>query len=106
MRDLCYNPRMKPRSTRETLRTVEWCNLWNYSAAYHSDGVGTKTHLTTAEGLAGKTLCGRRFPTDKGYPSNVGFCKACLKKAYAAGHPRGFTKALACVPSEEADPGG
>jgi hypothetical protein len=61
-----------------TLRRVAWCNVWN--AAYQSrDGNGSKVHLTTSEQATGKTLCGRIFPADKGYPASIGTCRACLR---------------------------
>ena len=87
------------------LRRVAWCNLWNRSLASDRDGIGTKFHLTADEGYTGKTLCGKTFPKDKGYPSTwgAGFCKRCLNKAYAKGYEPGFTKGLRSVPTIETD---
>jgi hypothetical protein len=89
--------------TVQKLRSVAWCNIWNRSLANNSDGYGTKSHLTESEGVAGKTLCGRSFPRDKGYPSTwgAGYCKRCINKALAKGHQPGFTKGLESVPSRE-----
>lgn len=84
------------------MRKVCWCNLWNSAAAYHSD-VGSLIHLTEAEGVAGKTLCGKSFPADKGYPASGRLCKRCVKAARAQGHPQGFSVNLEYVPSVERD---
>lgn len=64
---------------------VAWCNVWNRSAASHRDGAGTRLHLTDSASVRGKTLCGKTFPADKGYPSWTRACQSCLKKARAAG---------------------
>lgn len=45
------------------------------------NGRGSKIHLTEAEGAEGKTLCGKVFPADKGYPYHLGMCKTCLRKS-------------------------
>lgn len=88
-----------------TLRTVSWTNIWNRSLASDRDGIGTKPHLTADTGLSGKTLCGRAFPDDKGYPSTWGesFCKRCLNRAYKMGFEKGFTRGLSAVPSRASD---
>jgi hypothetical protein len=80
---------------------VAWCNVWNRSLANDGDGYGTKRHLTASEGVAGRTLCGKSFPADKGYPSTwgAGYCRRCVKAAYAKGYTQGFTKGLYAVPS-------
>lgn len=86
-----------------TLRLVAWTNIWNRSAAVNSDGHGTKHHVTSEAGYSGKTLCGRTFPEDKGYPSTwgAGVCKRCANRAYAMGFEKGFTRGLKSVPSIE-----
>ena len=84
------------------LYVVAWCSVWNTSAGIHGDA-GTLMHLTEASTLAGSTLCGKSFPADKGHAGGVTrYCKRCLKKAYAAGEPQGFTRSLQFVRSEEA----
>lgn len=89
--------------TAVRLRTVAWTNLWNRSLASDRDGIGTKWHLTAGEGYTGKTLCGKTYPKDKGYPSTwgAGYCKRCVSKAYALGYEKGFTNGLKAVPSLE-----
>ena len=82
------------------MRKVCWCNLWNRSAAFHHD-VGSRVHLTEAEGVTGKTLCGREFPADKGYPAHAHVCKRCVQIARKRGYQRGFTLYLEFVPSRE-----
>ena len=60
------------------MRLVKWQTTMNYSL----DGGGTtRLHLTEAEGLAGKTLCGREFLARKGWPTAVRYCKTCVRKA-------------------------
>ena len=60
------------------MRLVKWQTTMNYSL----DGGGTtRLHLTEAEGLTGKTLCGRIFPTEKGWPTAVRYCKTCVRKS-------------------------
>lgn len=83
-----------------TLYAVKWCNVWNHSAALHSD-TGSLIHLTGSTTLAGTTLCGRRFPAHKGSAAGFRFCKRCLKKAYAAGQPQGFTRSIEWIRSSE-----
>lgn len=61
------------------LRTVKWKNLWNYTA---EEGGTTRLHLTAAEGTTGKTLCGRDYPRNKGFPTAVRYCKTCVKKSH------------------------
>lgn len=60
------------------MRTVKWKNLWNYT---QEEGGTTRLHLTSSEGLTGKTLCGREYPRNKGYPTAVRYCKTCVKKS-------------------------
>lgn len=84
------------------MRKVCWCNIWNSAAAYHSD-VGSRVHLTEAEGLTGKTLCGKSFPADKGYPAHAQLCKRCVRIARNKGCQQGFSQNLDYVPSKETD---
>lgn len=60
------------------LRQVVWSNVWNWTNA---NGHGTRVHLTEAIGEAGKTLCGKEFPAEKGTPAGIFVCKRCLKKS-------------------------
>lgn len=60
------------------MRTVKWKNLWNWTS---EEGGTTRLHLTNDEGLAGKTLCGREYPSAKGYPTAARYCKMCVKKS-------------------------
>ena len=83
------------------MRKVCWCNLWNSAAALHGD-VGSKVHLTQSVGSTGKTLCGKTFPADKGYPAAAQLCKRCVRIAYSQGCERGFTERLDWVGSVEA----
>lgn len=87
--------------TTLTLHKVAWCNTFNHSTAINCDGYGSKAHLTSADGKAGKTLCGKEFPAVKGYPSTVGFCKRCCNAAYKMGFEKGFTKELGWVESSD-----
>lgn len=91
--------RRKP-VTVERLRLVTWCNLWNVIAANNGDGYGTKPHLTRMEGREGKTLCGKRYPREKGHPSTWGerLCKRCRTSAYRLGYEKGFERGLIYVP--------
>lgn len=67
------------------LRKVMWCASVSYMAQLHGD-YGTTVHLTFESGDAGKTLCGKKFPSDKGHPSANRMCKRCLKSARSKGH--------------------
>jgi hypothetical protein len=60
------------------MRKVKWKNLWNWTG---EEGGTTRLHLTDSDELSGKTLCGRKFPRCKGYPSAVRYCKTCVKKS-------------------------
>ncbi len=60
------------------MRLVAWKNLWNWT---QEEGGTTRLHLTEAEGLAGKTLCGREFPRRKGFPFSTRYCKVCVRKS-------------------------
>lgn len=80
------------------LRRVYWTK---YHVTTYHDHAPTLQHLTADAGLRGKTLCGRKFPADKGQAQGWKFCKRCVQKAYALGFVKGFTKELDFVPSEE-----
>lgn len=73
------------------LRRVQWVNWREQIQAMDSDR-GCHHHLTLAEGLTGKTLCGRAFPAYKGGPSPLAgrWCKRCLNLA----KKRGFDQAM------------
>lgn len=75
------------------LRQVVWANVWNWT---HGDGIASRVHLTTDDGLTGKTLCGKKFPRTKGCPSCYKTCRACLKKVKIT---REQWNALGYVPS-------
>jgi hypothetical protein len=77
------------------MRTVKWKNLWNWSS---EEGGTTRLHLTEGEGLSGTTLCGRKFPRHKGYPTAVHYCKACVKKSKFTSEQ---LRTLESVPSAE-----
>lgn len=83
------------------LRNVAWCNLWTVGASYRGQETPGRVHITDAEGITGKTLCGRKFPANKGFPSAGRYCKRCCAAAYARGEVKGFSKDLEWVPSEE-----
>ena len=68
-----------------SLRVVAWTSVWNYTGGLHRDGAGSRIHLTETAGLAGKTLCGRDFPSAKGYPSPTRRCSHCLRMARLRG---------------------
>lgn len=87
-------------SRAPTVYAVKWCNVWQWSAASHSD-TGSLIHLSSSSSVAGMTLCGRAYPKAKGYPAGVRYCKRCIKKAYAAGHVQGFTRGLEFIRSVE-----
>jgi hypothetical protein len=82
------------------LRRVQWVNWRDRGMKELHGDVGCRIHLTSAEGLTGKTLCGREFPADKGWYSPHKFCKRCVNKAYKMGFQQGFTKDLDSVPSK------
>lgn len=67
------------------LRRVAWQNLWNWT---QEESGTTRFHLTDARGQSGKTLCGRSFPVEKGYPVSLRVCKRCAVKAAASGYSR------------------
>ncbi len=82
------------------LRRVQWVSWRDHVAAMNADR-GCHHHLTDNDGIAGKTLCGRQYPADKGFPSPLAgrWCKRCLNAAYKRGFERGFTKGIESVPS-------
>lgn len=65
------------------LRRVAWQNIWNWTL---EESGTTRIHITAAQQRSGKTLCGRPFPVEKGYPVSLRFCKRCLAKAKASGY--------------------
>jgi hypothetical protein len=73
----------KPVDTAPTLRLVKWQNIWNWTL---EESGTTRIHITAARQRSGKTLCGRPFPVEKGYPVSLRFCKRCLAKAKTVGH--------------------
>ncbi len=85
-----------------TLRRVQWVNVWQHVQSFSGDA-GTRAHLTSESGLSGKTLCGRSYPADKGFYSPHKYCKRCVKRAYALGFGKGFTKNIDFVPSRSSD---
>lgn len=87
--------------TTTKLRRVQWVNWRQHIQAMDTDR-GCQHHLTAAEGLTGKTLCGREFPADKGGASVLAgrWCKRCLNAAYKRGFKIGFTKGIEAVPSK------
>ena len=79
------------------LKRVYWTK---YHVSYH-DHAPTTQHLTAESGHSGKTLCGRKYPADKGDAQGFKFCKKCVHKAYAMGFEKGFTKELDFIPTYE-----
>jgi hypothetical protein len=64
-----------------TFYLVQWSNVWNRSGGLHGDS-GTLAHLADTANVRGVTLCGKRFPADKGHAGGMTrCCKKCLKKS-------------------------
>lgn len=68
--------------SEQKLYAVMWCKNISVMAQLHGD-YGTTLHMTTESATSGKTLCGRKYPVDKGYPSWNRTCKRCKQKALA-----------------------
>ena len=62
------------------LHRVIWCKSVSAMSQLHGD-YGTTVHITESNAASGKTLCGREYPRDKGYPSVNRVCKICKRKA-------------------------
>lgn len=54
-----YRTQIYVERAKERLRRVVWSNVWNWT---HSEGQGSRIHLTSDDGLTGKTLCGKEYP--------------------------------------------
>lgn len=67
------------------LRKVMWASGVSHMAQLHGD-YGTTVHLTFETGASGKTLCGKKFPSEKGHPSANRMCKRCMKIAQGQQH--------------------
>ena len=82
------------------MRQVAWCNMWNIARARDTD-VGSRIHLTEAEGTTGKTLCGRTFPRRKGCPACANYCRRCFGIARKTGTTLAALDTLEWVPDVE-----